>query len=73
MGVVNIVEVGISFGVSMIYLVLVVGENMRKLGKEGRVIVMEKEVEKVKVVRVYWKDCGEIVEKYIDLREGDLL
>lgn len=73
MGAVNIVEAGTSFGVSTIYLALAAGENMRKLGKEGRVIATEKEAEKAKVARAYWKDCGETVEKYIDLREGDLL
>ncbi|KAK0385228.1 hypothetical protein NLU13_7705 [Sarocladium strictum] len=73
MGATNVVEAGTSFGVSTIYLALAVGENAQRQGREGRVIATEKEAEKAKVARGYWKDCGETVEKYIDLREGDLL
>jgi predicted O-methyltransferase YrrM len=73
MGATNIVEAGTSFGVSTIYLALAAAENIKALGKEGTVIATEKEAEKAKVARGYWKECGENVEKCIDLREGDLL
>lgn len=73
MGATNVVEAGTSFGVSTIYLALAVAENMKALGKEGTVIATEKEAEKAKVARGYWKECGEDVERCIDLREGDLL
>lgn len=65
----NIVEAGTSFGVSTIYLALAVGQNPGG----GKVIATEKEPEKAKRARRHWKEAGEEVEKYIELREGDLL
>jgi predicted O-methyltransferase YrrM len=66
----NIVEVGTSFGVSTIYLALAVGQN----GGEGKVIATEKESTKAERAREHWKEAGDdLVTRYIDLREGDLL
>lgn len=69
----NVVEAGTSFGVSTIYLSLAVGQVSKATGKKGVVIATEKEAGKAAVAREHWKECGEEVEKYIDLREGDLL
>ncbi|KAL3460606.1 S-adenosyl-L-methionine-dependent methyltransferase [Aspergillus heterothallicus] len=41
--------------------------------REGVVIATEKEESKASVAREYWKQCGDVVEKEIDLRVGDLL
>lgn len=73
MGATNVVEAGTSFGVSTIYLALAVSKTKAATGKDGRVIATEKEKAKAAVARQYWKQCGEVVEKEIDLREGDLL
>lgn len=72
-GATTVVEAGTSFGVSTIYLALGVGRNARDLGEVGRVVATEKEGEKAAVARGYWRECGEEVEAYVDLREGDLL
>ncbi|KAF2135671.1 uncharacterized protein K452DRAFT_238932 [Aplosporella prunicola CBS 121167] len=72
-GATTVVEAGTSFGVSTIYLALAVGRNASALGKEGRVIATEKEDEKAEKARTYWKECGESVEAFVDLRVGDLL
>jgi predicted O-methyltransferase YrrM len=37
------------------------------------VIATEKEKEKAAIARKYWAQCGPVVEREIDLREGDLL
>jgi predicted O-methyltransferase YrrM len=75
MGVKNVVEAGTSFGVSTIYLALAVGQNVargdRKVG--GKVIATEKESSKAARAREHWKEAGEEVERWIELREGDLL
>lgn len=73
MGATNVIEAGTSFGVSTIYLALAVAKTKAATGKPGRVIATEKETEKAKIARAYWKECGESVEQQIDLREGDLL
>ncbi len=73
LGATNVVEAGTSFGVSTIYLALAVGKAKATTGKEGKVIATEKEAEKAERARAYWKECGEDVEREIDLREGDLL
>lgn len=73
MGATNIVEAGTSFGVSTIYLALAVAQTKAATGKAGKVIATEKEPRKVEAARKYWKQCGEVVEKEIDLRVGDLL
>jgi predicted O-methyltransferase YrrM len=74
MGATNIVEAGTSFGVSTIYLALAVSRVKALTGKtEGVVVATEKESSKANVARGYWKQCGEVVEREIDLRIGDLL
>jgi hypothetical protein len=75
-GALNVVEAGTSFGVSTIYLALAVGENAHSAGKmrsEARVIATEHEPSKVAKAREYWRAAGESVERYIELREGDIL
>ena len=69
----NIVEAGTSFGVSTIYLALAVAKTKAATGKSGKVIATEIETQKAETARKYWKQCGEAVEKEIDLRVGDLL
>lgn len=71
-GALNIIEAGTSFGVSTIYLALAAGRNANALGKAATVIATEFEVEKAQQARAYWKECGESVEKWIDLRVGDI-
>lgn len=75
MGVTNVVEAGTSFGVSTIYLALAVGQNVTRGDSKtgGKVIATEKEPSKAVKAREYWKDAGEEVEPWIELREGDLL
>ncbi|CAM1511974.1 Fc.00g094870.m01.CDS01 [Cosmosporella sp. VM-42] len=74
----NIVEAGTSFGVSTIYLALAVGQNVADLkastGKAvtGKVIGTEKEPTKVARARDHWKQAGDEVEPWIEVREGDL-
>lgn len=70
----NIAEIGTSFGVSTIYLALAVGSNIGHLGGDGKVIATEKEPTKARRARQYWQEAGDdLVTRYIDLREGDLL
>lgn len=66
----NVVEAGTSFGVSTIYLALAVGQNAPD---HGKVIATEKESSKAARAREHWKEAGEMVEKHVDLRVGDLL
>lgn len=80
LGACNVVEAGTSFGVSTIYLALAVGQNMAQgktsLGATtiaGKVIATEKEHLKAERAREYWKEAGDEVEPWIELREGDLL
>jgi hypothetical protein len=79
MGVRNVVEAGTSFGVSTIYLALAVGQNVTQERKmrggevKGKVIATEKEPSKASRAREHWKEAGEEVEPWIELREGDLL
>ncbi|KAI0443250.1 O-methyltransferase [Xylaria telfairii] len=72
----RIVEAGTSFGLSTIYLALAVGQNASKLAPEQRkaakVIATENEPSKIALARQHWKDAGEEVEPWIELREGDL-
>ncbi|KAF2811955.1 uncharacterized protein BDZ99DRAFT_414607 [Mytilinidion resinicola] len=72
-GATNVVEAGTSFGVSTIYLALAVAKTKAATGKPGKVIGTEKEIQKAETARKYWKQCGEVVEREIDLRVGDLL
>jgi len=79
----QIVEAGTSFGVSTIYLSLAIHQILLAAAggdesalwepERARVIATEKESEKIKVARQHWKEAGEGVERYIHLREGDLL
>ncbi|KAF4541944.1 O-methyltransferase [Lasiodiplodia theobromae] len=71
-GALNIIEAGTSFGVSTIYLALAAGRNAGALGRPATVIATEFEVEKAQKARAHWKECGESVEKWIDLRVGDI-
>jgi predicted O-methyltransferase YrrM len=76
-GACNIVEAGTSFGVSTIYLALAVGQNVkdaRALGKSvtGKVVGTEKEPTKVVKAKEHWKQAGDEVEPWIEVREGDL-
>lgn len=79
MGALNIVEAGTSFGVSTMYLALAVGQNVAQakasggVARAGKVIATEKEPTKAARAREYWRDAGEEVEPWIELREGDLL
>jgi predicted O-methyltransferase YrrM len=71
----NIVEAGTSFGVSTIYLALAVGQNAKDAEDQagGKVIATEKEPSKALRARDHWKQAGEEVEPWIELREGNLL
>lgn len=51
-------------------LALAMGQMSAAAGKKGRVIATEYEAAKA---REYWAECGESVEKWIELREGDIL
>lgn len=74
----NIVEAGTSFGVSTIYLALAVGQNVADLRAStgqavtGKVIGTEKEPVKAARARDHWKQAGDEVEPWIEVREGDL-
>ncbi|KAF6807061.1 hypothetical protein CSOJ01_08406 [Colletotrichum sojae] len=68
----SVVEAGTSFGVSTIWLALAVGQNATAQGASGKVIATENEPTKAKRAREHWKKAGEDVEKWIELREGDL-
>ncbi|KAI1132720.1 O-methyltransferase [Nemania abortiva] len=72
----RIVEAGTSFGLSTIYLALAVGQNASKLdperGGSAKVIATENESSKIALARQHWKEAGEEVEPWIELREGDL-
>ncbi len=71
----NIVEAGTSFGVSTIYLGLAVSHNESSAaaGENGVVIATEHEHSKAEVARRYWAEAGEVVERHIELQEGDIL
>lgn len=77
----NVVEAGTSFGVSTIYLALAVGQNVllqrrRAIGSSivaGKVIATEKEPSKAERAKAHWREAGEEVEPWIEMREGDLL
>ncbi|KAK7421184.1 hypothetical protein QQX98_002313 [Neonectria punicea] len=74
----NVVEAGTSFGVSTTYLALAVGQNVAAVQAEtgepatGKVIGTEKEPTKAARARDHWKQAGDEVEPWIELREGDL-
>lgn len=72
---------GTSFGVSTIYLALAVGQNVllqRERATEssvigGKVIATEKESFKAERAKGHWREAGEEVEPWIEMREGNLL
>ena len=68
----HVVEAGTSFGLSTIYLALAVGQNVEALGGTGKVIATEIEATKAAKAREHWARAGADVEKWIELREGDL-
>ncbi|KAF5574068.1 O-methyltransferase [Fusarium pseudoanthophilum] len=65
-----VVEAGTSFGVSTIYLALAVSQNAGS--QPGKVIATENEPTKAVKARKYWGQTGDNIEKFIELREGDL-
>ncbi|PNP85732.1 hypothetical protein FNYG_00788 [Fusarium nygamai] len=65
-----VVEAGTSFGVSTIYLALAVSQNAGS--QSGKVIATENEPTKAVKARKYWGQTGDNIEKFIELREGDL-
>lgn len=65
-----VVEAGTSFGVSTIYLALAVSQNAGS--QPGKVIATENEPTKAVKARKYWSQAGDDIEKFIELREGDL-
>ncbi|TVY71817.1 hypothetical protein Focb16_v011871 [Fusarium oxysporum f. sp. cubense] len=65
-----VVEAGTSFGVSTIYLALAVSQNAGS--QPGKVIATENEPTKAFKARKYWSQAGDDIEKFIELREGDL-
>ncbi|KAF7527880.1 hypothetical protein G7054_g10314 [Neopestalotiopsis clavispora] len=67
-----VVEAGTSFGLSTMYLALAVGQNAALHGGYGKVIGTENESVKAERAKRHWKEAGEEVEKWIELREGDL-
>lgn len=74
-GALNVVECGTSYGVSTIYLALAVGQNAVQKGVaagDAKVIATENEPLKAVKAKEHWKEAGECVEYYIELREGDL-
>ncbi|KAJ4521622.1 hypothetical protein HRR90_008329 [Exophiala dermatitidis] len=77
----NVVEAGTSFGVSTIYLALAVGQNVLLQRRSatgstivaGKVIATEKEPSKAERAKAHWREAGEEVEPWIEMREGDLM
>ncbi|KAF4441456.1 hypothetical protein F53441_12043 [Fusarium austroafricanum] len=65
-----IVEAGTSFGVSTIYLALAAAQNAGS--QPGKVIATENEPTKAIKARKNWSQAGDDIEKFIELREGDL-
>jgi predicted O-methyltransferase YrrM len=65
-----VVEAGTSFGVSTLYLALAVSQNAGS--QPGKVIATENEPTKAVKARKYWSQAGDDIEKFIELREGDL-
>ncbi|TWU77607.1 hypothetical protein ED733_007903 [Metarhizium rileyi] len=75
----NIVEAGTSFGVSTMYLALAVGQNVADAraasghAVTGKVIATENEPTKAARARSHWKEAGDEIEPWIELREDNLL
>lgn len=80
-GACNVIEAGTSFGLSTIYLALAVDQNVllqRKIAAgtislTGKVIATEKEHAKAVKARLQWKEAGDEVEPWVELRGGNLL
>lgn len=69
----NVIEAGTSFGLSTIYLALAVAQNAAvQNNASGKVIATENEPTKAERARQYWREAGDDIEKWIDLREGDI-
>jgi predicted O-methyltransferase YrrM len=66
----RVVEAGTSYGVSTLYLAAAVRDNVRDDGGTGVVIGTEYEPGKAKAARTHFAEAG--LEKWIELREGDL-
>ncbi len=66
----RIVEIGTSHGVSTLYLAAAVRDNTRADGGEGVVIGTEYEPAKAAAARMNFAETG--LDRFIDLREGDL-
>jgi predicted O-methyltransferase YrrM len=66
----RIIEIGTSFGVSTLYLAAAVRDNIRAAGGNGVVIGTEYEPDKACAARANFGRAG--LERFIDLREGDL-
>lgn len=69
-GATSVVEAGTGSGVSTIYLSLAVSANDPV---NGRVIATELESHKAAKARANWKEAGQIVDRAIELREGNIL
>ena len=66
----RVVEVGTSYGVSTLYLAAAVRDNVRTGGGHGVVIGTEYEPAKASAARATFREAG--LDRFIDLREGDL-
>ena len=66
----RIVEIGTSHGVSTLYLAAAVRDNVRAAGGTGMVIGTEYEPAKAARARAHFAQAG--LDRFIDLREGDL-
>jgi predicted O-methyltransferase YrrM len=66
----RVVEVGMSYGVSTLYLAAAVRDNIRLAGGSGMVIGTEYEPDKARAARAHFAEAG--LSGFIDLREGDL-
>lgn len=67
-----VIEAGTSFGLSTIYLALAVGQNAAIQSSAGTVIATENEPVKAARAREHWRRAGAEIEKWIELREGDI-
>jgi len=69
----RVVEAGTSFGVSTLFLATAVRDTLQQDGGDGGtglVIATEYEPDKARIARRHFAEAG--LERFIDLREGDL-
>ena len=66
----RVVEAGTSYGVSTLYLAAALCDNVRAAGGHGVVIGTEYEPAKASAARANFRAAG--LDRFIDLREGDL-